>query len=305
MLGVPDLSSGPRERVQSLWYAISEELQVMMEEGQDPDILRDRLIGFQDSLVNEGWTYKKPRPADLKTLLREFLALGGLSETDLPDVVRRFVLRWGPLWCCMEHQDCCWGPVSYSYNWYSYERGCRWFCSEPLVLFQAKARQAEAAIIIADYLSNDLLAPTSYWHALGVQSFRTILDPTSRSSNDSEAVEIKNQLATQSHHLMQFINRMLGAPQGPAFGLVWSRLQKRPLLVFDTGLGFLRLVWLLLAQSLAGGKGVFRCDNCSSYFVPTENPRWGKITSALYVEALRSWDPRHFTREEKEKAKER
>ena len=83
-------------------------------------------------------------------------------------------------------------------------------------------------------------------------------------------------LRVQQNHLIREINRFLTIANGPGFRLSWSRKHGHPVMVQDTGLGFFRLVWLQIAQSLCGGKGIYECDGCYRYFIAERKPPEGR-----------------------------
>lgn len=280
ILNLPSLLKGDfqeRKKIQGIWYTIPDRLQIDLEQGNDPDILLNGSIGFHQSLAGSGWRYNSLRPTESKTLVKEFLNLAELALDCAGEAVRKFVLRWGPLWLCTNHADCCWTPPSYSNsNPFNIQRQCRWFPSEPVIVFLARAKQAKAAIEIAGFLSENQHAPMEYWRTLSGQrgvGYESRFPDGSVGRLDGKG---KADLWVQQNHLIREINRFLTIANGPSFRLAWSRKQGHPVMVQDTGLGFFRLVWLQIAQSICGGKGIFKCDACGRYFIPNRKPREGE-----------------------------
>jgi hypothetical protein len=213
-----------------------------------------------------------PRAIDLYESCR----VGGRVHAVVSWRAREFVLRWGPLWLCTMHEDCCWTPPSYSNsNPYNLQRQCRWFPSKPIVVFLARARQAETAIEIAGMLSEDKHVPLEYWQILngqvGIGYTEHFPDGTIGSLKAKKA-----NLHVQQNHLIRETNRFLTIANGPSFRLYWSRKRGHPVMVQDTGLGFFRLVWLQIAQTLCGGKGIYKCDGCDRYFIAERKPPEGR-----------------------------
>lgn len=232
-------------------------------------------LGFHETLTSLGWRYKNPQGADLKRLVRDFLNIANVEMDELGEVVRKFVLKWGPLWCCLAHPDCCWAPTSYSPSWYSYRNDCRWYCSEPAILFKAKAKQAETAISIAGYLAERKHAPMELWRLLVVFGLK-METHYSDGHIGTLAGRTKHDLWVQQDQLVRVINGFISSSQGPSFRMHWSQRHNKPVMYFEVGLGFIRLVWLQIAQSLCGGKGIFKCDSCSNYYMPDRKPPEGR-----------------------------
>ena len=281
VLGIPNLVGGPpydRGKIRGIWYRVPERLQISLEQGEDPDILLNGSIGFQQSLLRAGWHYKYLQPSESKKLVGEFLNLARFPLEEAGEVVREFVLRWGPMWLCPMHADCCWTPPSYSNsNPYNIQHRCRWFSSEPVVVFLAKAKQAEAAIEIGGYLSQNEHAPMEYWRTLNGQigvGYETQFSNGAIGRLDGRG---EADLWVQQGHLVREVNRFLTIANGPTRRLSWSRRLNRAVMVQDTGLGFFRLVWLQIAQTLCGGKGIFKCDGCLRYYIELKRkPAVGK-----------------------------
>jgi hypothetical protein len=283
ILGIEDLGNYP-EVVRSLWYPVTDELNKVLSEGGDPDFvpqggplapdppLPPRTSGptggLQQALIDKGWRYKKPDTIDHQRLVRDFLRLS--DPSDLEDEVRKFVLKWGPLWLCAKHTDCYWTPHSYSNDDSLRSPGCRWFCCEPAILFKAKARQAEAAIVIAGYLAKKENAAVESWSELTAG----LVPRKARFVAGHKITE--HVLSVQQANLMWVVNRFIGNIQGPKFRLFWSPREGRPKMLIDTGLGFLRLAWLQIAQNLSGMKGIYKCDACAGYYIAERKPPDGR-----------------------------
>ena len=279
ILGTNDLGNHP-ELVSTLGYPVTDELRKKLWEGSDPDF---NSPGFHQSLMDKGWKHKNPDAIDHKRLVTQFLALGEISSDDLLHRVREFVLRWGPLWSCASHTDCNWGPSTYSFDSWRYRFPCTWYCNEPAILFQARARQAAAAIEIAGYLARKEPAPLEDWRQLsarlGLHEIANLADGrdgTVKRTRQELFDLLEVELSVQRRHLMWAVDRFIGGAQGPRFRLFWSQREGRPKMLIDTGLGFLRLVWLQIAQNLSGFKGIYKCDACTGYYVAERKPPDGR-----------------------------
>ncbi len=174
------------------------------------------------------------------TVLEDFIRLAEAT----PDMIRQFVLKWGPLWHCVEHKDCFWVPT-----WYPNQKnGCRWFPAEPLKEFRLRAIQAEATFDIAVRLSKGRPVPMNLWQRLGWTG-----------------EEGKFSLWGQKFFLTSIINGFLTRPGGPSLFVYWN--DQKPEIVIDTGLGFIRSVWLIIAQCLTGAKGLYFCNSCGDPYI--------------------------------------
>jgi DNA-directed RNA polymerase subunit RPC12/RpoP len=200
-------------------------------------------LGF---LKMMGWQVKEGTTG----LLEDFVRIA----EGTPEKVRRFVLKWGPLWLCRRHNDCFWTlPVPPA----SRENRCIWQPREGVHEFQANARQARAAFDIAASLVQNEPAPAEHWRDLGWP------------------LSTKPDLKTQRRLLVLTINRYLSRPGGPWLLMDWPDNSKARLTIY-TGLGFIQVVWLQIAQVITRGKSLYVCTGCGKpYIRHKRKPREG------------------------------
>lgn len=198
------------------------------------------------------YTWGWERKADTTNVLEDFIKLTEASS----EMIRQFVLKWGPLWLCTQHDDCFWTPAPRLRD----ESWCFWIPAEPLGGFRRLAKQAKAAFDISVHLRNDKPVPEHLWKTLGWSG-----------------KEQGFSLSEQKFFLTSSINGYLTLPGGPSIWVRWE--EQKPELVIDTGLGFLRVVWLMIAQCLTGAKGLYFCDGCGApYIRHTRKPQQGRKT---------------------------
>lgn len=160
-----------------------------------------------------GWTFRE----DTEGLLEDFIAIADGT----PERIRRFALKWGPLWKCVDHRDCFWTPFASLPPPGLPE--CSWVRAEPLSAFRERAAQAKAAFDAAAYLLDDKPAPVECWRALGWTKGEEKLD-----------------VPLQRFFLASTINAYLTLPGRTSLYVTWGRDPKASLTV-DFGLGFFRV----------------------------------------------------------------
>jgi len=209
-----------------------------------PDFSRGLFLPLRDV----GWQRKSGTDAlrDFKGLLADFVRLSDTSA----DEVKRFVLKWGPIWWCTDHRDCCYqmtillkpGPEDAEHHWVP---------AEAVEDFKAKAQQVKAVLDIAARLFLDKPKPGAVedWKILGWD----------------EAEE--GEVWMERFYLAATINRYVSMWEGSGLWLYWERKDKKPRLTINTGLGFFPVVWLQVAQVLSGAKGPCICDGCQRVYI--------------------------------------
>jgi DNA-directed RNA polymerase subunit RPC12/RpoP len=191
-------------------------------------------LGFLEQV---GWKVRE----ETTGLLEDFVRIA----EGKPEKVRRFVLKWGPLWLCRRHNDCFWTlPVPPA----SRENRCMWQPEEGVHEFQANARQARAAFDIAASLVQNEPAPAEPWRDLGWP------------------FAIPRDLKTQRYFLTWTINKYLSLPDGPRLLVTWPDNSKARLSIY-TGLGFFQVAWLQIAQLITGGKSLYVCTGCGKPYI--------------------------------------
>jgi DNA-directed RNA polymerase subunit RPC12/RpoP len=208
-------------------------------------------------LTNLGWTYKD----DTDNLLDEFVNL----ESAAPKKVLRFAQKWGPLWVCTSHSKRgeveavsfihplgpLHGSLDHGLAW------CSWTPAEAVSAFVREAKRVVAAlrIFVSLMLGMKEEEEEKCWAELGFSGRLVFSEGTTA---DDKAF-IKKLL------LSKFVESRLtevGFTIGPSLNAK-SLLKIR--LVSD--LGFIRAVWLQVAQAMTGMRGIYTCDNCGKLYV--------------------------------------
>lgn len=216
------------------------------------------------ALEKMGWQCK----TDTSGLLNEFLGLAQEEVTAkaLSKVVA-FVKRWGPLWLCRTpgHDrnlfgHCYWSrPIHESY---AYEEPCSWDPFESAVTFIEVARQAKAVLSAAKLLRENKAVPDDVWDTLKPKVFLASYMTVSRSmllrfSNEED-------ISYRKGYLSLIVNEHLGDLSTPRLLLQWTPDVK---LLLVNGLGFIRSVWVEIAQVLGDVKGFLQCDGCGDRYL--------------------------------------
>jgi hypothetical protein len=182
-------------------------------------------------------------------LVNAFLALAryDTDEAAVP-AVQRFVGDWGPLWFCRNtrHGRLCLWSGSTALYWP--EQPCQWVPQEDVALFRLYARRAKAAIIAAHHLCLSERVPRESMQALGAQE-----------------AQLNYDIPRQEAFLQQWLNRYLMGPMGVQVRFSW-RGNHGPRLTLHSGLGFLRVVWLHIAQLACGVQVFWQCDGCGQLY---------------------------------------
>jgi hypothetical protein len=271
----------------------------LYEEGDDsPSIIypvpqgwgRDATKANMFPLHEMGWQCK----TDTSGLLNDFLRLAQEEETEKGlDAVQRFAKKWGPLWLCSNRHhirryfvDCYWSPTwpFLPYGDSIHDAPCSWNAVEPVFKFLQKAQQAKTVLDITVKLQNQEPVPREWWIRLHTNR---IIDnqPLRRRSFSTRFSE--ESLAWQKFILSTVVNEHLSTLGTPRLWLHWVRDANLKLVC---GLGFLRAVWVEIAQILGNVK-IFRyCEACGTAFSRKrkqkycpecrENDRGAKMMSA-------------------------
>jgi hypothetical protein len=281
-LGIPSLlkdRTQGKSAVKGVWYEVGD-LRSALE--QDSGLDLDPLLPIDDSpdivesLCAKGWRYKFVQGGESAGLVRQFLALADLKVDDANanESVMNFTRKWGPLWLCPMHQDCFWSPPSISKpHAFNLQHYCRWFPSEPVIIFIAKAKQAETAIKIAGRLADKEPVPIEDWRTLCAGSTLPGFGRSPDGTTGTLVGKTETDLQYQQSYFAWQINKFLSVTNGPGFRFLWSAKKRHPVMVQDTGLGFFRLIWFQIAQILSGANGLYKCHECQGHYIPTRKPR--------------------------------
>ena len=209
-------------------------------------------------LKDAGWKRIDKTDAfkDFSGLLWDFISIAGGTH----EAVRKFILKWGPLWQCKQHKDCFWQPYRVLKPSYQ-QRSCWWEPTEAIFEFQLRSKQITAVVSIAAHLLDKKRGTEEDWRALG--DFVEVLDGTV----GPDEVVAPTSVSTQSFWLAEIINHCLARLE--RFGLRVNRNNRKGKwnLTVDTGLGFLPVVWLQVAQLITGRRSLYVCDGCGEVYL--------------------------------------
>lgn len=216
------------------------------------------------ALEKMGWQCK----TDTSGLLNEFLGLAQEEVTTkgLSKVVA-FVKRWGPLWLCRTpgHDRNLFGQCYWSrpiHENYAYEEPCSWDPFESAVTFIEVARQANAVLTAARLLWDNKPVPDDVWDTLKPKYFLDRYMTVSRSM--LLALSDTGDIPQRKLYLSLIVNEHLGDLGIPRLLLQWTPDVK---LLLVNGLGFIRSVWVEIAQVLGNVKGFLQCDGCGGRYL--------------------------------------
>jgi hypothetical protein len=182
-------------------------------------------------------------------LVDAFVALARY-KTDAAAVraVRRFVCRWGSLWLCRNprHGRICLWSGGTAICWP--DNPCQWEPWEEVAWFRLYAKRAKAAIIAAERLRRWERVPREQMQALGARE-----------------AQLDYDVPRQQAFLQQWLNGYLMGPMGVQVRFSW-RDNRPPRLMLHSGLGFLRVVWLHIAQLACGVQVFWQCDGCGELY---------------------------------------
>jgi hypothetical protein len=204
-----------------------------------------------------------PRKTETKGLLRAFLRLAELTLAESKDreEVREFAQTWGPLWLCQTSGHRGYGSADCFYRAWP-ERAshdCLWHPREPGAVFVRKAQEAQAVMDIVEALSRGRSVPVTLWQRTGLDRRRQgLAERVAQWSRDEQCAMIAQVV---SCHLLSYAM--------PVLLMTWEEARE-PRLILGTGSGFLRAVWLEIAQRLCKAKGFCTCTACGKVFVPPE-----------------------------------
>jgi len=202
-------------------------------------IRRERSKKRLRDLLPLGWGYK--RTVDNKKLLAQFI---NLSKADSKKI-KTFAEKWGPLWDCTKHPFCTWSSLSPECDWSPFESVEKWRKSVAGVM---------SVLDIARFLLNNKTPPPDLWTSAGWDSESSTL-----------AVQGQRYLLTTIINRKLFHTQQAPNQQGPGLWLNWT--DEKPDLFLSTGLGFVRIVWLLLAQTIAKETGgLVLCTGCGDLY---------------------------------------
>lgn len=215
--------------------------------------------GIQLVYPDSEWQ-QRPIKGNTTHVLNAFLKLAHVSPTQRGiETVRKFAATWGPLWLCQTpghhgygSADCSWpsnGPVQPS--------PCSWEPQEPFADFIRKAKEAKAALEIAEQLRRNHGASETLWSEVGIDRWR----------QGRAALVSQSRPTIQRQALAVVVNgQLLSRPLGLTLLMTWEEATHAKLALARGG-GFLYVVWLQIAQLLCEVKGLYPCDECGDYYI--------------------------------------
>lgn len=225
-------------------------------------------------LEEAGWI----RRDDTTGLLEAFVALADGT----PERIRRFALKWGPLWRCVNHQGCFWTPYTTPRLPFG-SSYCSWIRAEPLSEFRRRAVQVKAAFDAAACLLAGKRVPAECWRVL---------------SPSWGPVAERRGVPEQRRFLAAVVNAYLTLPGRTSLHMTWGPSNPKASLTIDFGLGFFGLVWLQIAQLITGARGLFVCDGCGRPYIRAgRRPRAGErnyCPQCGKAAAKRDWARLHY-----------
>jgi DNA-directed RNA polymerase subunit RPC12/RpoP len=221
-----------------------------------PSTVPIQQLNFEE-LTNLGWTYKD----DTHKLLDEFVNL----ESASPKKVLRFAQKWGPLWVCSSHSKKgdveivsfvhpiapLHGSLDHGLAW------CSWIPAEAVSAFVKEAKRVAAALRIFSSLVLGIKEDEEekYWAELGFLG--RLVFP--------EGTTVDGKRFIKKLILSKFVESRLtevGFTLGPSLNA------KSPIKIsLVSDLGFIRPVWLQVAQAMTGMRGIYTCDDCGRLYI--------------------------------------
>jgi hypothetical protein len=115
---------------------------------------------------------------------------------------------------------------------------------------------------------------------------RPLVARTSWERMDISLVVAEGDAAMQRFIFSHLINRQLSSVGGSILWMGWARTGG-PKLFLSGGIGFMRAVWIEVAQFLCGDKGLYQCDACERFIaVRAENRKSANTNTARTVGAM-------------------
>jgi hypothetical protein len=210
-------------------------------------------MGFA-ALQEIGWQ----APSSTAGLLGDFLRLArDASSRKALEQVQAFAMKWGPLWMCRAHSSYCHvGKSTPPIMLDGRTDPCGWAAVEEVQEFLKKAREAKAVVEVAERLQQGRAIPASFWKHIPYTGGIPHEDP---------------ELC-----LTAVINIYLYLNGGQRLWFAWTS-ESPPRLWVQNSLGFIRAVWLEIAQSLSNAHGLLQCDGCGDIYVRAQRrPRPGQ-----------------------------
>jgi hypothetical protein len=242
------------------------------------------------ALVQMGWQPK----ADTANLLKDFLGL--VQEEDFTREFRRediteellikvktFVHQWGPLWVCREPSHdknlfgkCYWSPLAYEHC--IYNTRCRWERFEDIIEFIEQAQYAKAVLRAASLVQQGKYVSKNLWDVLKSKYFRVHHLTGTRKilARLSEFIELPENkyIPYRKLYLSLIVNEHLADLRAPRLLLLWAGDAKLSLV---SGIGFIRAVWVEIAQILGNAKSFCYCAGCGCFYLSKRKTKYCEV----------------------------
>lgn len=237
---------------------------------------------YLSNLISQGvqelrWEWK----TDTTYLLNDFLKLADHEDMHekARNQVRGFAQRWGPLWRCRQprHADFhhCYVSIPPSAD------HCRWSPSELMQEFLVEAQRAQGVLQAFMKLRNRQHVPEAVWNSIDKEVEPSLENAPKRvrqfRAPDSDGITSGwydshwNSSPDEGVHfgwsvLIRVIHRFIARPGGLAPRLVYDGTRKYPQIRIASSLGFLRAVWIEIAQLMSGVHQLYCCDGCGAFY---------------------------------------
>jgi hypothetical protein len=242
------------------------------------------------ALVQMGWQ----RKADTANLLKDFLGLVREEDItrefwreDIPGElqirVKTFAQQWGPLWVCREPSHdkslfgkCYWSPLAYENC--IYDTSCTWEPCEDIVEFIEQVQYAKAVLRAASLIQQNASIPEKLWDILKPKYFRVRHFTGTRKilARLSEFIALPENtyIPCRKLYLSLIVNEHLADLRAPRLLLLWAGDAK---LSLGSGLGFLRAVWVEIAQILGNVKSFYYCAGCGGFYLSKRKRKYCEV----------------------------
>jgi hypothetical protein len=239
------------------------------------------------ALMQIGWR----ATADTSNLLKDFLGL--VPEADITREFRRedlteellikvttFVQQWGPLWICREpsHDKNLFGKCYLSprtYENFIYDTPCSWMPFEDISEFIKQAQYAKAVLKVASLVQQEESVPEKFWDVIKPKGFmvrhRTGTRDILQRLSGLIGLPDKHYSPHQKLYLSMVVNEHLSDLRAPRLVLSWDEDAKLDLV---SGLGFLRAVWVEIAQILGNVKSFYYCAGCGGFYLSKRRTKY-------------------------------
>jgi DNA-directed RNA polymerase subunit RPC12/RpoP len=190
------------------------------------------------------------------------------------EAVRRFAEKWGPLWLGPTHRN--------DYQTLLPTRVTAdtpfWPRYEPVRALLNRANEVRLVMDIAAQLRQGKAAKAEWWSELGIDIYPSAEEQSEREAKKQPPIEPPG-LEYQRQLLASILTMRFSSVGAIRLNVDWTLGAKgRPQIAFTTGIGFLSVLWMQVAQEICGAEGIYTCSNCGrQYFRTTRKPAKGRL----------------------------